>query len=525
MLFIQKALISATVLGCIGLSLFSQVVIADPVVIDHNTTDITQIPQIAIEQAKSTLHIAYGHTSHGSQLTAGMTGLVGFANDGGLGLDLPEDLFAWNNGGLDGALDLEEGDGYGDGWLDHDAGYYPQWVEETRAYLDDSSHADTNVIIWSWCGQLSSYTEQELIDQYLTPMSQLETDYPTVTFVYMTGHADGSGETGNLHLRNQQIRNYCINNDKVLYDFYDIECYDPDGNYFGDKWVDDACNYDSDGDGIIDGNWATEWQDTHVESIDWYDCTSAHSQPLNANRKAYAAWWLWATLGGWDSDSEDSVDQCPDDPEKTSPGVCGCGVADTDSDNDGAMDCEDLCPDDPQKIQPGYCGCANTEDSCDPSDVEQSAMYTLSDGSLVTCRIYSTGSITLNEVTEDDDSLDALYPAILTTISGVGVGETIRLDIEYPDIPDGYDIYQYSVNTWQDISDDAHLAIDYENAVVTMYLTDGEFGDADGIENGKILNTSVIAKQASADSDTDSSSQSGGGGGGGCFIGVGLEIW
>jgi len=195
MLFTQKVLISAAVLSCIGLSFIARAVIADPVVIDHNTTDITQIPEAAIEQAKGTLHIAYGHTSHGSQLTTGMTGLVRFANDGGLGLGLSEDLFDWNNGGLDGALDLEEGDGYGDGWLDHDVGYYPQWVEETRVYLDDSSHADTNVIIWSWCGQLSSYTEQELIDQYLTPMALLETDYPTVTFVYMTGHADGTGET------------------------------------------------------------------------------------------------------------------------------------------------------------------------------------------------------------------------------------------------------------------------------------------------------------------------------------------
>ena len=33
--------------------------------------------------------------------------------------------------------------------------------------------------------------------------------------------------------------------------------------------------------------------------MDWYNCYSAHSQPLNANRKAFAAWWLWATLAGW----------------------------------------------------------------------------------------------------------------------------------------------------------------------------------------------------------------------------------
>ena len=112
-------------------------------------------------------------------------------------------------------------------------------------------------------------------------------------FVYMTGHPDGSGLTGNLHVRNQQIRDYCEANNKILYDFDDIESYDPDGNYFGDKNVTDSCAYNG-------GNWAIEWQDSHTQGVDWYDCDSAHSQPLNANLKAYAAWWLWARLAGWD---------------------------------------------------------------------------------------------------------------------------------------------------------------------------------------------------------------------------------
>jgi len=262
------------------------------IIIDHTCTDITRIPESAINQAKSMLHIGYGHTSHGSQLTTGMTGLVIFANNGGLGLSHPQDIFEWNNGGIAGALDLEEGDGYGSGWLDHDCGYYPEWVNETRTYLDDSSHSDVNVIIWSWCGQVSGRTEQQMIDTYLSPMSQLESDYPNVTFVYMTGHADGTGETGNLHLRNQQIRNYCITNNKVLYDFYDIECYDPDDTYFGDRNVNDDCSYTG-------GNWAIEWENSHTEGVDWYNCSSAHSQPLNANRKAYATWWLLASLAGW----------------------------------------------------------------------------------------------------------------------------------------------------------------------------------------------------------------------------------
>ncbi|MDZ7721573.1 MAG: fibronectin type III domain-containing protein [candidate division KSB1 bacterium] len=279
-----------------GVMLLAQLLSAQ-IIVDHHCTDITQIPQTAIESAKDSLHIVYGHTSHGSQITDGMQGLVEFANNGGKGLNLAKDIFAFNSGG---ALDLEQGDGYGDGWMDHDCGYYPDWVNETREYLEHESHADVNVVMWSWCGQASWYSEEQMNTQYLQPMTQLQQDYPQVTFVYMTGHADGSGESGNLHQRNQQIRQYCEQNGNVLYDFYDIECYDPDGVYYGDQNVDDGCNYDG-------GNWATEWQNAHTEGVDWYNCGAAHSQPLNANQKAYAAWWLWARLAGWHGSSDDST--------------------------------------------------------------------------------------------------------------------------------------------------------------------------------------------------------------------------
>lgn len=56
------------------------------IVIDHLDTDITALTESAIDRAKAKLHIAYGHTSHGSQLTTGMSGLVGFANGGALDL-------------------------------------------------------------------------------------------------------------------------------------------------------------------------------------------------------------------------------------------------------------------------------------------------------------------------------------------------------------------------------------------------------------------------------------------------------
>jgi hypothetical protein len=280
-------------------------------VIDHECTDITAIPQSAIEQAKSTLHIAYGHTSHGSQITTGMTGLITFANGGGLGLSLPEDIFAWSNGGVDGSLDLEEGDGYGSDWLDHDAGYYPNWVDETREYLNDASHSDVNVIIWSWCGQVDAkYAAGTLESEYLAPMAALEEDYPHVDFVYMTGHVDIFDDADNK-AANQMIRNYCIQNNKILYDFADIERYDPDGTYF--EFTHDNCNYYDGPAGTELGNWATEWQDSHTEGVDWYSCGASHSQPLNANQKAYAAWWLWATLAGWNSQNDEPGGDSDDD--------------------------------------------------------------------------------------------------------------------------------------------------------------------------------------------------------------------
>lgn len=52
-----------------------------------------------------------------------------------------------------------------------------------------------------------------------------------------------------------------------------------------------------------------------------------------------------------------TTDNCPDDPLKTEAGVCGCGVADVDSDLDGAYDCQETCVDDPLKTEPGQCGC------------------------------------------------------------------------------------------------------------------------------------------------------------------------
>ncbi len=138
------------------------------IVADHlAAAAFDSIPVVYINAAKANLHIAYGHTSHGSQLITGMNALAA-ANS----------LYAWNNGGTGGALDLH------DNAMDGDVGYYPDWVNNTRSYLGTvnasgrgSKNPDVNVIIWSWCGQVSNQTQQTMIDQYLAPMTQLESEY------------------------------------------------------------------------------------------------------------------------------------------------------------------------------------------------------------------------------------------------------------------------------------------------------------------------------------------------------------
>ena len=129
-------------------------------IIDHTSCDLSQIPQQAIEDAKSNLIIAYGHTSHGSQLVEGMKGLIDFADS----------LYSFNGDGSGGALQLRD---YAFGTPDLGNPDRISWEASTRTYLD--AHAEVNVVIWSWCGQVSSADEGE-IDLYLSLMNGLESE-------------------------------------------------------------------------------------------------------------------------------------------------------------------------------------------------------------------------------------------------------------------------------------------------------------------------------------------------------------
>lgn len=284
--FLLTLLVSGAILFLPGSASAETARRAALLIVDHTCTDLAAIPDSAIVAARNQLRVAYGHTSHGSQPITGMQLLMDDPANGG--------LYDFNTSGAvePGVLSIDDRTPGGD--LGHNGDL--AWASATRGYLDGSG-SDRNVMIWSWCGGVSDNTVAG-INAYLNEMNQLETEYPAVTFVYMTGHLDGTGRSGNLHQRNQQIRNYCQANGKVLFDFADIESYDPAGNDFLDRGADDGCNYDG-------GNWADQWCEAHPGQCASCDC--AHSHCLNCQQKGKAFWWMFANL------VSDIPDDCPCD--------------------------------------------------------------------------------------------------------------------------------------------------------------------------------------------------------------------
>jgi len=236
-------------------------------IIDHTCTDVTKIPDYWINQVKSALSVHYAHTSHGEQITVGLERL---SNADSRYSYYPDNCTVPVTTSHLSLMDGQYYDDYCETYVTPEL----YWQGESGMNITRSvlMHFDVNISLWAWCSQLDDYSQPEA-QAYLDNMTQLENEFPHVTFVYMTGNAQ-SEENENRYARNEQIRAYCRQNNKILFDFADLDCWYDNEQYTVNNIPSEHPHY-----------WGDEAGHTTYESCE---------------NKGRAFWWLLARIAGWD---------------------------------------------------------------------------------------------------------------------------------------------------------------------------------------------------------------------------------
>ncbi|MBD3341453.1 MAG: hypothetical protein GF353_20280 [Candidatus Lokiarchaeota archaeon] len=267
-------------------------------IIDHTCLKLNQIPDSVIDTIQSDVKLHYAHTSHGGQITTGLSRVESADSK------YDHSRAASSLPNTEGALCIFDGQ-------ESDTYISPDECWETAGGVQDTRDVINNnptitVSMWCWCRQVNTYSTAQ-IETYLQTLDDLETEYRNagrdIRFVYMTGNADRGhypegtpAESGNenpsegyhRYLNNEIIREFCRDNNKILLDFADIECwlYDGSGN------PSDQATYNYDPGTGSETVPKRHWQYSNVSQ-------SAHTTNENCENKAKAVWWMLARISGW----------------------------------------------------------------------------------------------------------------------------------------------------------------------------------------------------------------------------------
>jgi len=235
-------------------------------IVDHRHTDITKIPRNWFKIIRETYKIHYAHTSHGEQITVGLEML---SNENSSYNFYPDNCRMPEDNDYLCLMDGQKQNGGCETYITPDLYWQGNnGMDLTRSVLSTFA---VNISLWAWCTQLDDYSASQ-VQEYLDNMSQLESEYPNVTFIYMTGNAQSPSR--NRLDRNNQIREYCRNNNKVCFDFADLDCW-----YGGHQYTQDGIP---------------------LQHPDYDGDQAGHTTYESCKNKAKAFWWLLARLSGWD---------------------------------------------------------------------------------------------------------------------------------------------------------------------------------------------------------------------------------
>jgi hypothetical protein len=235
-------------------------------IVDHTCTDLSQIPDSWINQVKSTLKVHYAHTSHGEQIYTGLDRLSSSNNQYAF---YPDNCTMPATREYLAMMEGQALSGYCETYVTPE--YYWEGTRALNITRGMLNTQDINVSMWAWCTQLDYYSSSQ-VQAYLDAMAQLESEYPGVTFVYFTGNAQS--EDQNRVDRNNQIRDYCRQNNKILFDFADLDCW-----YGGEQYT-------------VNG--------IPMEHPQYHGDEAGHTTYGSCDNKAKAFWWLLARIAGWD---------------------------------------------------------------------------------------------------------------------------------------------------------------------------------------------------------------------------------
>jgi hypothetical protein len=245
-----------------------------PLIVNHHMSRLDQVPGNWIDSVK-TMRCHYTHTSHGGQLTVGCARIE--SADASYAVEIGSSYLP------DVAATLCVFDGQ-----EHETYIIPELYWQTAAgmnYTRDvlDHNPSITVSMFAWCGHMEFF-DAAGVEAYFDSMAVLEQEYPDVTFIYMTGHAQTDGSYGyNRYLRNNQIRAYCAANNKVLFDFAAL-----DSHWYNEQ----------------SGEWefATTSYEGHVFPIEhpqFHGDDAMHTTYESCEQKGRAMWTMLAVIAGW----------------------------------------------------------------------------------------------------------------------------------------------------------------------------------------------------------------------------------